>query len=77
MRFAPRIEIFICVIVGLKLAQTGHVKQFWSAPAERSGDGALDSLGRQNQYLSKAPSPLRSADALHIRSALDHAMISA
>src|SRR3989442_14622984 len=36
--------------------------ELWSAPAERSGDGALD---RANQALNqKAPSPLRSAAAL-------------
>ncbi len=41
----------------------------WSAPAERSGDGALDcsKVRRsklQQQIRSKAPSPLRSAGAL-------------
>src|SRR6185369_9843863 len=44
--------------------------QIWSAPAERSGDGALD-IGQSGSHiilrgntLSKAPSPLRSAGAL-------------
>src|SRR2546427_9610672 len=38
---------------------------FWSAPAERSGDGALDYSEQSNRAArSKAPSPLRSAGAL-------------
>jgi DNA polymerase (family 10) len=60
-----------------KLSQIAAKKKLaiWSAPAERSGDGALDSaiyraaigatpLGRKEQKLSKAPSPLRPAGAL-------------
>jgi hypothetical protein len=54
----------------------------WSAPAERSGDGALDrviqsdaacttriksSLAVVGHRKSKAPSPLRSAGALQMR----------
>ena len=36
----------------------------WSAPAERSGDGALDACGMRALSESKAPSPLCSAGAL-------------
>jgi len=47
-------EAFTCV-----------VPEVWSAPAERSGDGALDrSSGRGVKNASKAVSPLRSATAL-------------
>ena len=62
-----------------KLEQIAAKKKLliWSAPAERSGDGALDSAiihrasigssrqSRNKQKLSKAPSPLRSPGALH------------
>src|SRR5688500_18575465 len=41
-------------------------RSIWSAPAERSGDGALDSELREQS--SKAVSPLRSATALQITS---------
>ena len=40
-----RSEIFYAEIIARSSAE-----RIWSAPAERSGDGALDSLGRQNQY---------------------------
>ena len=38
----------------------------WSAPAERSGDGALDSDSALMPQVSKAPTPLRSAGAFQI-----------
>jgi len=43
----------------------------WSAPAERSGDGALffvqaPGIASEVEKASKAPSPLRSAGALQI-----------
>jgi len=38
----------------------------WSAPAERSGDGALDSDSALTSQATTAPSPLRSAGALQI-----------
>ena len=59
-----------------KLDQIAAKKKFqiWSAPAERSGDGALDSVLSHRSSIglarasarkpSKAPSPLRSAGAL-------------
>jgi len=48
--------------IALRMAQEAH-DQIWSAPAKRSGDGALDeSTGSSEQ--SKAPSPLRFAGAL-------------
>src|ERR1035441_5617632 len=37
---------------------------FWSAPAERSGDGAFPP-GSATKGKAKAPSPLRSAGAFH------------
>jgi hypothetical protein len=44
---------------------------FWSAPAKRSGDGALDRIDTklksgESMPASKAASPLRSAAALQI-----------
>src|SRR6185295_11761998 len=42
------------------------VPKVWSAPAERSGDGALDESASKDKPLSKAVSPLRSATALQI-----------
>jgi len=51
------------------LSKTG----IWSAPAKRSGDGALDPaspIGAQAEHCfdkSKAPSPLRFAGALQIK----------
>src|SRR5213594_4219698 len=43
------------------------ILSFWSAPAERSGDGAFDlSLHPGHSAISKAPSPLRSAGAPQI-----------
>src|SRR6266542_6968529 len=48
----------------LRMAEEAH-DQIWSAPAERSGDGALDkTLSAGSSEQSKAPSPLRSAGAL-------------
>jgi hypothetical protein len=45
-----------------------RVFSFWSAPAERSGDGALDLVAQHHAGTKsnemKAPSPLRSAGAL-------------
>src|SRR5947199_446724 len=50
--------------IALRLAQEAH-DQIWSAPAERSGDGALDKrLSTEPSEQSKAPSLLRSAGAL-------------
>jgi DNA mismatch repair protein MutS2 len=43
------------------------VPQVWSAPAKRSGDGALDESASAGKPLSNAASPLRSATALQIR----------
>jgi len=50
------------VLYTRRLREGKQNAELWSAPAERSGDGALD---RANQILNqKAPSPLRSAGAL-------------
>src|SRR5207253_8250253 len=48
--------------IALRMAQEAH-DQIWSAPAERSGDGALDNSTGSSEP-SKAPSPLRFAGAL-------------
>jgi hypothetical protein len=40
--------------------------EVWSAPAKRSGDGALDESFALIEKKSKAVSPLRSATALQI-----------
>ena len=50
------------VLYTRRLREGKQNAELWSAPAERSGDGALD---RANQILNqKAPSPLRSAGVL-------------
>src|SRR5205807_4614658 len=46
--------------IALRMAQEAH-DQIWSAPAARSGDGALhNGLSAGSAEQSKAPSPLRS-----------------
>src|SRR5438132_2569954 len=50
--------------IALRMAQEAH-DQIWSAPAARSGAGALhNGLSTGSAEQSKAPSPLRSAGAL-------------
>src|SRR6185369_5034384 len=50
----------------LKLKIRSVIVVIWSAPAERSGDGALDRHYVIDCLQSKAVSPLRSATALQI-----------
>src|SRR5215831_2864891 len=57
-RTRPSVEAFCDCDISREL--------FWSARAERSGDGALDHEHRTAAGLSTAVSPLRSATALQI-----------